>query len=190
MGVTQYVAFLRAINVAGHARVSMSAVRDAFAAAGCRNVQTYIQSGNVLFESPRAEVAAVLRKLQDLLRVLCGEEPQMFLRTLRQVAQVVDKAPFSDRDSVSGAKLYVAFLARRPRRIPTFPVSSSKEGLEAIAMTDREVFIVSRRKENGFFGFPNNFIEERLGIAATSRNWSTVTKIASLARSSARPVQS
>ena len=45
-------------------------------------------------------------------------------------------------------------------------------------MTDREVFIVSRRKKNGFFGFPNAFIEQELGVSVTSRNWSTVTKIA------------
>ena len=48
-----YIAFLRAINVAGHASLKMTDARDAFAAAGCRNVRTYIQSGNVLFEVPR-----------------------------------------------------------------------------------------------------------------------------------------
>ena len=48
--MSHYVAFMRAINVAGHASVRMSDVRDAFAAAGCRKVRTYIQSGNVIFE--------------------------------------------------------------------------------------------------------------------------------------------
>ncbi len=59
-----YVAFMRAINVAGHASVRMSDVRDAFAAAGCRKVRTYLQSGNVIFESPPREAAAILRKVQ------------------------------------------------------------------------------------------------------------------------------
>ncbi len=178
--MTRYVAFLRAINVAGHARVSMGSVRDAFAAAGCRGVQTYIQSGNVLFESSPADIAATLQRLQDILRVAFGEEPRIFLRTLRQVVQLIDQAPFEERDRVSDIKLYVAFLAERPRKIPAFPFSSPKEALEAIAMKGREVFIVSRRKPNGFYGFPNNFIEERLGVPATSRNWSTITKIANL----------
>jgi len=59
---------------------------------------------------------------------------------------------------------------------------SSKEALEAIAMKSREVFIVSRRKKNGFYGFPNNFIEKELGVSATSRNWSTLTKIVEFVR--------
>ena len=49
-------------------------------------------------------------------------------------------------------------------------------------MKNLEVFIVSRRKKNGFFGFPNNFIEKELGVSATSRNWSTLTKIVEFVR--------
>ena len=60
-----------------------------------------------------------------------------------------------------------------------------KEGLEAIAITAREVFVVSRRKKNGFYGFPNNFIEKELDVSATTRNWSTVTKIVYQLRKSA-----
>ena len=86
-------------------------------------------------------------------------------------------APFKQSKPGSDAKLYVAFLARKPTRRPQFPLLLPKEELEAVAMTDREVFIVSRRKKNGFFGFPNNFIETELGVPATTRNWSTVTKI-------------
>jgi len=103
-------------------------------------------------------------------RALLGEEPQILLRTVRQLAKVIDGSPFTERDRVSGAKLYVAFLSRSPRTRPALPLISSIEALEAIAMRDREVYIISRRKTNGFFGFPNNFIEERLGVPATSRN--------------------
>jgi uncharacterized protein (DUF1697 family) len=59
---------------------------------------------------------------------------------------------------------------------------SDKEAVEAIAIRNREAFIVTRQKPNGFFGFPNNFIEKELGVSATSRNWSTVTKIVDFAR--------
>jgi uncharacterized protein (DUF1697 family) len=60
---------------------------------------------------------------------------------------------------------------------------SEKEALEVIAIGDREVFVLSRRKKNGFFGFPNAFIEQELGVAATSRNWNTVTRIVKFAQS-------
>ena len=87
----------------------------------------------------------------------------------------------SRRSSGPRVKLYVAFLARAPRVKLRFPVLLPKEALEAVAMTEREVFIVSRPKKNGFFGFPNNFIEHVLDVPATTRNWSTMTKIVELA---------
>lgn len=177
-----YVAFMRAINVAGHARVRMSDVRDAFAAAGCRKVRTYIQSGNVIFESPAREAAAILRKVQRTLRHALDEEPDIVWRTLREIEELVGTAPFKDVEAGSGVKLYVAFLSQGPRNKPKFPFASLKEGLEAIAMRGQEVFVVSRPKKNGFFGFPNSFIEKEFGISATTRNWSTVTRIAELAQ--------
>lgn len=180
--MTHYLAFLRAINVAGHARVRMTDVRDTFVAAGCRKVRTYIQSGNVIFESPARDATVILQRIRRKLCAVLGEEPEILLRTVREVERLVDESPFTQREAKSGAKLYVAFLPRRPRRKPVFPLVSSKEALEAVAMSDREVFIVSRPKENGFFGFPNNFIEKELGVSATSRNWSTVTKIVEFAR--------
>jgi uncharacterized protein (DUF1697 family) len=168
---------MRAVNVAGHARIGMTAVREAFADAGFRNVRTYIQSGNVLFESSRAETATMLQSVHVKLRLVCGEEPRLMLRTARELGGAVEKAPFTARHLASGAKLYVVFLARRPRTIPAFPLSLPKERLEALGMTNREVFVVSHRKESGFFGFPNSFVEDRLGVPATSRNWSTVVKV-------------
>ena len=97
-----------------------------------------------------------------------------------QIEELVGTVPFKDVEAGPATKLYVAFLSQKPRNRPTFPLVLSKEGLEAIAMRGREVFVVSRPKKNGFFGFPNNFIEKEFGISATTRNWSTVTKIAAL----------
>jgi uncharacterized protein (DUF1697 family) len=178
----QYVAFIRAVNVAGHARVTMTNVQEAFATSGCQNAQTIIQSGNVLFECPRRACADTMRAVARRLRVVLGEEPQIVLRTVRQIADIIERAPFAGYELTPRVKFYVAFLAGTPRRLPPFPVSNSKEMLEAIAIVDREVFIVSRLKKNGFFGFPNNFIEDELAVAATTRNWSTVTKIVQIAR--------
>lgn len=178
----KYVAFMRAINVAGHASVKMRDLRDAFAAVGCKGVKTYIQSGNVIFESPEEDTAAVFQKVRVTLRDLLGSEPGVFLRTVRDVERLVRGAAFKDFEAEPGIKLYVAFLSRKPRSKPRFPLRSSKEALEAVAMKNLEVFIVSRRKKNGFYGFPNNFIEKELGVLATSRNWSTLTKIVELVR--------
>ena len=180
----RYVTFLRAINVAGHATVKMTDLKEAFVSAGCLGVTTLIQSGNVIFESTEKDTAALFQNMRAQLGDLLGGEPEMITRTVRELERMEERAPFKRLKAERDAKLYVAFLSRAPssKLKPKFPLVFQKEELEAIAMTDREVFIVSRRKKNGFFGFPNNFIEKELGVSATTRNWSTVTKIVEFLR--------
>lgn len=83
---------------------------------------------------------------------------------------------------MTDAKLYVVFLSRKPRVTPSLPIALPKEALEIVAIDGREVFVVSQRKTNGMYGFPNNFVEKELDVSATTRNWSTVTKIVALCR--------
>ena len=180
--MNQYVAFLRAINVGGHACVKMDDLKDAFVAAGCKGVRTYIQSGNVIFELPGRGGSIVFLRVRDKLRRLLGAEPGVFFRTVREIERIVGESPFRNFEAERNIKMSVAFLSRKPRKRPTFPLLSPREALEAFTMKNREVFIVSRRKKNGFYGFPNNFIEKELGVSATTRNWSTVTKIVAFAR--------
>jgi uncharacterized protein (DUF1697 family) len=170
--------------VAGHAIVKMADLRDTFAAAGCRNVRTYIQSGNVVFECSAGAAASNFNKLRANLRGLIGSEPGVMFRTVEELQTILQFTPFKSIEADGSIKLYVTFLCDKPRTIPQLPLVSSKEALEAIDFKGREVFIVSRRKPNGFYGFPNNFIEKEFGVLATSRNWSTVTKLVEFARQS------
>ena len=89
-----HIAFLRAINVAGHAKVKMSDVKQAFVAAGCKDVITYIQSGNVIFKAPGGDVASLIPGIQERLGELLNTEATVLFRTLREVEDVVRSAPF------------------------------------------------------------------------------------------------
>jgi uncharacterized protein (DUF1697 family) len=111
---------------------------------------------------------------------LIGGDPGVFFRSARDLARMVRAAPFKDVEAEPGVKLYVAFLSSMPVGKPAFPLQSSKEVLEVVAVKSHEAFIVSRRKKNGFYGFPNNFVEKALGVAATTRNVSTLNKIVDL----------
>ena len=177
--MTLRVAFLRAINVAGHGTVKMDALKSTFEAAGCKNVQSYIQSGNILYEAPAAGHAALARKITARVSRLMGGEAFIIFRPLSHLVSLVKNDPFAAIDPGRDVKLYVAFLAGKPRSRPRFPLEDDKERLEAVAMEKDDVFIVSGKKKSGFYGFPNNFIEKKLGVAATSRNWNTVRKIVS-----------
>jgi uncharacterized protein (DUF1697 family) len=116
--------------------------------------------------------------VRERLRRLLGEEPLLMLRTMRELERIVARAPFAAVASEPDIKLYVVFLEKKPARRPDGPLTSSKERLEVLAIDGREVYLLSRRKESGFYGFPNSFVEAALGVRATSRNWSTVTRIA------------
>jgi len=176
--MSRYVAFLRAINVGGRAIVRMTDLRDAFVAAGCKQVRTYIQSGNVVFESSAKDPSSRFRKIRSQVAILLhGTEPEISFRQVSDIEKIVSAAPFKAFEDDPKLKLYVGFLAERPAAAPVLPLISVKEAVEVIGVDGLEVFMVSRQKKNGFYGFPNNFIEKELGVSSTSRNWTTVTKI-------------
>jgi uncharacterized protein (DUF1697 family) len=183
--MSQHVAFLRAINVGGRAVVKMTDLREAFAAAGCRDVRTYIQSGNVIFESPEKNTTALFQKVRVQACDLVGQETGIVFRTVCELEGMVKSAPFQGHEAEPGIKLCVVFLSQGPRSKPRFPLVSLPEAVEAVGMKNLDVFVVSRRKKNGFHGFPNNFIEKQLGVEATTRNWSTILKVVELVRKEA-----
>jgi uncharacterized protein (DUF1697 family) len=175
--VPGFVAFVRAINVAGHARVAPTDLQRAFESAGCHGVTTHLQTGNVVFVSPVRGARAITTRVCEQLADLIPEGPQLAVRSADALAATMNAAPFSRLTEDRLLKLYVTFLMRPPRVVPGFPVVDEKERLQLVGMHRHDVFVVSRRKPNGFYGFPNQLVEEAFGVAATSRNWSTVTRL-------------
>ena len=173
-----HVALLRAINVGGTGIVRMTELQKAFSGAGCRNVRTVIASGNVLFEAD--DLDAVRPGILKKVAAVMSGDPVIMFRTLRELETLVRAAPFGALVEDRVVKLYVMFMAAKPARTPVFPLVQPKERLEAIGMRKRDVFIVSRRKPNGWYGFPGTWLERELGVAATARSWSTVTKLVAL----------
>ena len=176
------LAFLRAINVRGHASVHAAALVTAFESAGCTDVRTYIQSGNVAFRPPAGQSAAVFASIRVALRRVIGETPIVLFRSARELAALVDANPFGALEDDSGAKLYVGFLSRRPWHPIEIPIEWPPESMTVTGASGREVFIVSRQKPNGVYAIPNPLIEAALGVPATTRNWSTVSKLVELTR--------
>ncbi len=174
----RHVAFLRAINVAGQKLIRMEELARIFSAAGFRNVRTYIQTGNVIFDSASTNSAALTKRIEQTLQRALGYEVTVMLRRLADIEEIVKRDPF--RETKADA-LYVVFLADEPRSKPKLPLISTTEGLEVFEVKDRAAFILVRRKKNGSFGYPNKFVEKELGVLATTRNITTVRKIVDFA---------
>lgn len=150
----------------------------AFESAGCRNVSSYIQSGNVLFDASTRDPAALFRKVKARVLALAGGEPSIVFRTMSELDAAARAAPFGALVDDKTIKLYVVFLAERAKRKPALPIVDAKERLELIGVYGAHAYVVSRRKPNSLmYGFPNSFVENSLAVAATSRNWNTVRRI-------------
>jgi uncharacterized protein (DUF1697 family) len=174
----RYLALLRGINVGGKKVILMEDLRRVFEGAGFAGVSTFIQSGNVFFESEERPEAVLEAEVEEHLRRALGHEVPVVLRTVEEVRHLVQSEPFSGRAEGPDAKWYVAFLKREPLRPPSLPLFSPKRDLELFRVQGKDAFLLSHRIA-GRFGFPNNFLEDALGAVATTRNWNTVCKMVS-----------
>jgi len=175
----RYVALFRAVNVAGHARISTAELARIFTAAGARDVRSFGHAGNLCFSAARAP-SAIVARARAAIRRKHGEQPVVVVRTAKELAALVAAEPFGTCGARTADKLYVVFLTRKARKPPELPIASRAERLTAFACRGKDVLLVSARKPNGFYGFPNAFVEAAYGVAATARNWSTVTRLAKL----------
>jgi uncharacterized protein (DUF1697 family) len=135
-----------------------------------------------MFDAPAGRRAAALdRRVRTNLARLLGTEPVIVYRSIDVLRKLVARAPFGALTDDRSLKLYVMFVVAKTKRRPQFPLQLSKEGLAAIGMIRGDVLIVSRRKPNGWYGFPTTWIERELGIVTTARSWSTIARIVALA---------
>jgi len=176
-----YVAFLRGINVGGKNLIKMQTLVECFESMGLKSVRSYIACGNVVFESKEAGGEKLQRRIERQLLKTFAHEVAVILKNVSDLESLVRQNPFRRIAPNSDTMLCVAFLATTPGSKPKLPLQSQTEKLEVIAIKDQAAFVVARRKQTGWFGFPNNFVERELGVLATTRQWSTVRKIVEFA---------
>jgi len=171
MRVLKYYAFLRGINVGGRV-VKMEALVRMFQALKLQEVKTFIQSGNVIFESSEKAKALAERIEKKLLKEL-GYEVPTFLRTEEELQALAKLDPF--KGMKPDAKVYVTFIKDELK--VKFPHVSEKDGVKILGAQKAHLFCLSLPLKGGNWGFPNVYIEKQFKISATTRNWNTTTKI-------------
>ncbi|PKL84011.1 MAG: hypothetical protein CVV24_02125 [Ignavibacteriae bacterium HGW-Ignavibacteriae-3] len=178
----KYLALLRGINVGGKNLIKMDELRRLFETVEFENVRTYIQSGNVLFESTEMNDKIIAAKLEAALKKHLGEVIPVFIRTADELGAIAKLNPFKKITTASSTKLYVSFLNDELKKKPELPHISPKNDVEIIEIRKREVYSLTKEIK-GRSGFPNNFVEKEYAIPATTRNWSTVCKLFELTTS-------
>ncbi|MGA9770754.1 MAG: DUF1697 domain-containing protein [Blastocatellia bacterium] len=172
--MSKYVAFLRAINVGGHT-VKMDQLRRLFEEMGFSNVETFIASGNVIFDSTSRSAKTLEKKIESHLRDALGYEVATFIRTTPELAVIADYKPFPDEEMK--ADLYVAFLADEPGDEAKQKVLSLTTASDEFHLYGRELYWLCRRRisESEVSGAK---LAKALGMQSTLRNSTTVKKIA------------
>ena len=178
MNRTSYVALLRAINVGGRNQIKMAALRKLFAAMGYGDAQTYIQSGNVVFQAAEAE-QPLRQRIEGEIAAAFGIPVTVALRTADEMARITLTSPYPPDGLAEGESLYVAVLAESPASQGIERLLASETAPDEFRVVGREVYLLYRRTMRDT-KLTNALLEKRLGVPATSRNWRTMTTLAAM----------
>jgi uncharacterized protein (DUF1697 family) len=178
-GVPRYVALLRSVNVAGHGRIAMGELRASFEALGYTDVTTYIQTGNVLFSTGARSEAGVAAAIEQRLDEDFGDSPAVLVRSIPDLLRIGSASPYA-KTGADPARHHVTFLATRPSKAALDGLVLPPSGRDELVVDGKEVYV---HTPDGYAQtkYTGTFLERRLGVVSTTRNWNTVTKLCALA---------
>ncbi|WP_226654542.1 DUF1697 domain-containing protein [Pseudalkalibacillus hwajinpoensis] len=177
--MTNYIALLRGINVGGKNKIKMAELRDALSSDGFQNVKTYIQSGNVLFESEEAE-NLLRKKMEEIIAKQFGLKVPIVLRTAIEWKNIIENSPFHDeqiskaKEVATGESFYVAMLAEPLLKESEQKLLTYVSETEKCEIRGREIYLlfydsIRNSKLASYVTRSNEY--------ATVRNWKTINKI-------------
>ena len=174
-----YVALLRGINVGGRNKLLMRELAAMFEDAGCEDVRTYIQSGNVVFRADSTLADRLSARVTDAIAASLGYRIPVITRTAADVARVVEGNPFLAAGA-DPTKLHVGFLAETPDPASVARLDPNRSPPDAFEVRGDEVYLhfpagVARSK------LDNAYFDRTLNTVCTIRNWRTVCKLHEMA---------
>lgn len=175
MGV--YIALLRGVNVGGHNKIKMAELRRELAAIGLTQVQTYIQSGNILFTSDDSS-SNIRQQVKDCIHHKFGVDAAVVLRTAEEWAQILQDCPYRDQPLAVGETIYVALFSEPPSSAALEQWEGVAPDKDECVVHGREVYlllrqsIVDSKRAQGL---------QKLCREVTTRNWNTMQKLGAMA---------
>ncbi len=170
------IAFLRAINVGGHT-VKMDHLRQLFESIGLSGVETFIASGNVLFDSPQTQIRDLEVKIGERLQAALGYEVATFIRTGAELAAIAAYRPFPAPDLEQARAFNIAFLTEPLDDAATKKLMALRTAIDDFHVYGREIYWLCRMKQSEST-FSNAVLERTLKRQATLRGANTIRKMA------------
>lgn len=171
-----YISLLRGINVSGQKKILMADLKALYEKIGFKNVQTYIQSGNVVFESEETNPKKLEQLIFDSIKKQYGFEVPNLILSPKEIEDALKNNPFNDIE-----KMYIIFLADLPSKESIKKLYTYSFEEEYYELIGKVVYFhcpngAGRAKMN------NNFFEQKLKVIATSRNLKTTQKLLEMTR--------
>ena len=173
-----YVAFLRGINVGGHKKIPMKELRDLFLKLELYNVQTYIQSGNVVFQSEEENIETLKLKIQENIISCFGFDVPVLIKTYAELKAIYNECPFS-KEKKESSYFMLLYTEANQDLIEKLVVINSQD--EEFYVTKNCIYFYSN-VGYGRTKYNNNFFEKKLEVTATARNYKTLLKLLSLCK--------
>lgn len=177
--MTTHLALLRGINVSGHNMIKMEALKTTLEAIGFQNVQTYIQSGNVFVDTEEENALKVGFLIRQEIFKVFGHEVPVVVIGKDDLAICFRNNPFLKEKDIDTKKLYVAFVSTtlKSESINDLKISQFKPDEASI---DGSRIYIKYAVGAGKTRFDQKYIEKKLNVTATIRNWNTVTQLLTL----------
>ncbi len=177
--MTTHIALLRGINVSGHNKIKMAELKQLFIDLGFNEVTTYIQSGNVIFQSEQTTISKIEQQIVELVKKEFGHIIKVLVLTKKQLKTVFESNPFLKNKAIDIKALYAIllkdnYIAEGIKLIEPYLTNN-----EELKLIDNCVYI-NYPIGAGKSKLTINIIEKKLKTIATSRNWRTITKLVEL----------
>jgi len=174
------IALLRGVNVGGKNKIKMEALREICASLNLQNARTYVQSGNLLFQTTEKDLKTISERIATSIEESHGFRPSVICLTSTALRDTAARNPFAGRQGLDPGKLAVCFLAEKPSPESRATLSQFKTETEELRIGEQELFIYF---ENGMgktkLSMPA--VERAVKTAMTARNWNTVENLIEMA---------
>jgi uncharacterized protein (DUF1697 family) len=177
-----FISMLRGINVSGQKKIMMPDLKTVYKLLGFSKVNTYIQSGNVMFSTENRLSTGVLSALiHEAILEKFGFNVPVIIRTAGEMEAVISANPFAEETGVNEKKLYVTFLDEEPQSMAIQKIRPFDFLPDKFHFNRREIYL-NCASGYGTTKLSNTFFENKLKVKATTRNWKTVNKLLELVK--------
>ena len=179
--MNRFIALLRGINVSGQKKIKMADLKSLIGELPFSQVETYIQSGNIVFSSETEDAALLASQISDRIKQEYGYEVEVIIRTAADLHHILMHNPFCEYQSIDQKALYVTFLASAPAPDAVMAIDADAFLPEKFVVAGSSIYFYAA---NGYgrAKMNNTFFERKLKVKATTRNWKTVRKLVEMAR--------